>query len=122
MASIFDRLDKREAFPVALKRGEIYLREPTFADLQRIAQVSKTADADTSANELSSGLAVALCVVEKDGSIAFSPADGETDVELAGRVLAVIKEKLTPSDLVKIEEGIRKLTAAPNAEDLAKNS
>lgn len=116
MASIFDRLEKRQAFPVELRGGTIYLREPTFADLKRISTIAKDSDNRAGA------LAVALCVVEEDGTIAFPPADGESDADLADRVLTAVEGRLTPSDMRKIEDGIKKLTAPPDAEELAKNS
>lgn len=113
MPSIFERLDNREAFPVEIKGGTIYLREPTFGELERIASVK--------GENLSGALAVALCVVEQDGSLSFPPVEGEDDAALAQRVLPLLKP-LRPSDMGKIENGIKQLTKPVDAEELPKNS
>ena len=115
MPSIFERLDNREAFPVDIKGGTVYLREPTFADIDRVRALMAGDD-----DKDSSGLALALCLVQQDGAREFQPLPDETDQQLSARAIAATK-CLTPSDMRKIQDAIKKLTEPVDQDELAKN-
>lgn len=112
MANIFERLDNREAFEVVIKGGSVWIREPTFADVDRVSAMES--------GELKTALSLGLCVVEKDGSAAFKTDAGESDAAFAARMLVTMKS-LGPSSLRAIQQAIQKLTQTPDVEELAKN-
>lgn len=112
MPNIFERLDNREAFKVDIKGGSVWLREPTFGDIDRVSAMKS--------GELKTGLSLGLCLVEENGSPAFPVNDKETDAQFAERVLALTK-RIGPSSLRKIQQAIQKLTESPDVEELAKN-
>ena len=112
MANIFERLDNREAFEVTIKGGSVWVREPTYGDVDRVSAMES--------GELKTALSLGLCLVEKDGTRAFNPADGESDSAFAARMLEVMKT-IGPSSLRAIQQAIQKLTQTPDIEELAKN-
>lgn len=112
MANIFERLDNREAFEVKIKGGSVWLREPTFGDVDRVGLMAS--------GELKTSLSLGLCLVESDGNRAFTPDDGEDDATFAARVLVATKT-IGPSSLRAIQQAIQKLTETPDPEELAKN-
>ena len=79
MASIFDRISKRAAFPVEINGETIHVCEPTWDEIDRFK-------AFAGGVELGHALTLALCLVNPDGSKAFPAAEGENDEALAKRV------------------------------------
>lgn len=109
MPSIFERLENREAFPVDIKGGKVWVREPTFEDIDRVRALDN-----------STGLSLAICLVNEDKSPMFPPLPDETDSDLAERVIKETR-KLTPSSLLAIQQAIQKLTHPVDPNELPKN-
>lgn len=110
MASIIQRVAKRAAYPVETSCGTLHVCEPTFRDIDRVKQMGN-----------SSSLSLALLLVNADGSPLVAQQDGETDAAYADR-MQVEAAELTPSDIRKLMDAIKRLTEPVDPGDLAKNS
>ena len=117
MASVFERIDTRAAFPVDINGQVIHVCEPTFGEIDRIGAM---APKDKNGFDGRTGLTLALCIVTADGSKAFPAAESESDESLARRVTEETK-RLTPSALRAITDAIHKLIAPVDSVELAKN-
>ena len=113
MASIFERLDNREAFKVEIKGGAVWLREPTFADGERVSAMTTP--------ELQNGLSLALCLVNEDGTRAFVAGAAESDIEFANRVLTEAKACIGRSSMLAIFAAMKTLMQPADPQELAKN-
>ncbi len=113
MASIFDRIAKRAAFPVTINGETIHVCEPTWDEIDRAKNF-------TGGAELSHALTLAICLVNSDGSKAFPAADGEDDTTLAKRVRSQAGS-IQPSTIRAIEAAVAKLTTPADPGELAKN-
>lgn len=116
MASLFDRVAKRTAYPVRIGDGVIHVCEPTYALIDRVKAMKPSDNGE----DLRTGLTLALCVVNEDGSQAFPANDGETDEQLAKRVSNEAKV-LTPSAIRQISDAITRLLNPVNGDELTKN-
>ena len=109
--SIFERLKKRAAFPVA--DTGLFIRELTFRQLDL---VKKLQDSD-----LQTWLTLAFCLVDEHGSRAYPDTAGEEPEALALRVKADAEEHVTAGILNLIMQAMTKLSTPANQEALAKN-
>lgn len=115
MASLFDRVANRSAYPVEINGATVHVREPSYDIIDRVKGMQAVDGED-----LRTALTLALCVVNDDGSPAFPKVDGETDQQLAKRV-AIEAKVLTPSDMRKIHDAISKLLKLAEPDELVKN-
>ena len=113
MASIFDRISKRSAFPVTINGETIHVCEPTWDEIDRFAKF-------TGGVELGHALTLGICLVNPDGSKAFEPMDGEDDMAFAQRVRDAAGN-IQPSTIKAIEDAIAKLTKPVDQGEIAKN-
>lgn len=111
MASVFDRIANRKAFPVEMNGGTIYVCEPTFKQVKQVQKLD---------GDQATGLALACCVVNADCSPVFTREAGETDEALAERVLEEASV-LTPSEMQTINAAIFKLISPAKQDELTKN-
>jgi len=109
--SLFEKIAKRASFPVEINGGQIYVAEPTYGEIARVAKLH---------GDLRTGLSLALCIVNGDGKKALTPADSESDESLADRAL-VEMDDITPSMLTIIMDAIERLSKRPSSEKLEKN-
>lgn len=115
MANHFERVAKRAAYPVEINGGTLYVKEPSYDEIDLVKAMTPVDGKD-----LRTGLTLALCVVNEDGSQAYSRQDGETDEQLASRVLADAKI-LGPSAIRKISDAIERLLKPAEPDELIKN-
>lgn len=113
MPSVFERLDNREAFPVPVKGGTVYVREPTMEEIDRMNLLK---------GDLKVGFGFGVCLVKEDGSREFTPEDNESDEAFAKRITVVVKRVLTMSGNRAVQEAILQLTKPVDPDELAKNS
>lgn len=112
MANVFDKIARRACMPVAVGGTMVYLKEMTYADAKRVRGVE--------GEDLRSGLAFALSIVDESGATAFPKIEGELDAQLAFRVNEAMDE--LPALAVKvISDALEKLMSQPSPETLAKN-
>lgn len=111
MASVFDRIARRKAYPVEMNGGTIFVCEPTFKQVKRVQKLE---------GDAATGMALACCIVNEDGSEVFAQAEGEDDAAFAVRVLDEASV-LTPSELKTIQEAIFRLISPANQDELTKN-
>jgi len=111
MTSVFAKLSKRRAYPVDIDGEVVHVCEPTIGQIERISKLS---------DSQSTGLALALCLVDEEGHRLFETNNGETDDVLAARVLEEA-DGVTLSVMRTLSDAIMKLTRAVPAETLEKN-
>lgn len=111
MASIFDRIDKRQAFPVDGFDG-VFVCEPTFGQIDRISGAATP-------NE-KNAMALALCVVDATGNPVFPQNAGESDADFLARAVVAAADT-RPSFMKAVQAAIGKLLKTQEPDELAKN-
>ena len=110
MASVFDRIEKRTAFPVEGVEG-LFVREPLIGELSLSLSMPE---------ERQNGMLFAFCVVDADGSPVMARDDGETDEAFSIR--ASDSAKLMRSSVyAAVRKAIGVLLKPQAPEELAKN-
>lgn len=111
MASVFDRIARRKAYPVELNGGTLFVCEPTLGQVKQVQKLD---------GEQATGLALAFCVVNEDGSPVFTQGCEEGNEQFADRVLKDASV-LTPSEMTAISNAIFKLISPAKPDELTKN-
>lgn len=111
MASIFDRLDTRKAYPIDIDGTVVHVTEPTMGQIGRIQKLDVN-DA--------TGLALGLCLVNERGDREFCELDGESDEDFSRRIM-VLTANCTVTTIKKLSEAILRLTKPVEAGLLIKN-
>ena len=120
MSNIFDRIQKRKAYPITIEGETIFVTEPTLGQISRIQKI------DTAH---STGLALGLCLVDFNGNRIFledvrlkddATPECETDEEFSRRVIEQASN-CTASTIKIIVEAILKLAKPVKADPLIKN-
>lgn len=110
--SVIDRLRKRRKYPVIIDGETINIRALLDSEIDTVSEFQN--------DDESIGFAIGYGVLNDDGTMAFTPHDGESPKQFGGRVLAELD---MPSDTkAEISEKIMKLSKGPlKPEDLKKN-
>lgn len=108
--SIFERLKKRAAFPVA--DTGLFVRELTFGEVGQVQRV---------AEGMRTWLTLAFCLVGEDGARLFTMQEGESPEAAAQRMKAACDDHLTAGILNSINDAMTRLSRPANMEHLTKN-
>ena len=108
---MFQKITKRKAYPVEIEGETLHVCEPTIGQIERVRKLG---------GEQSTGLALALCVVSESGVPLFEIIDGESDEDLANRVLVEAKD-VTLSAIKALSDAILKLSNPVKPDTVEKN-
>lgn len=108
---VFQRIEKRKAFPIDVNGEVMHITEPTMNQIDRIQRLQ---------GNQATGLALGLCLVDAGGTRLFNTEPEETDAAFADRVLLDAAE-CTVSAIRLLSEGILKLVKPVSQESLVKN-
>lgn len=111
MSGVFDRIEKRKAFPIDVNGEVMHVAEPTMNQIDRIQRLK---------SNQATGLALGLCLVDEGGTRLFNPEPDQTDAAFADRILVEASD-CTVSAIRTLSEGILKLVKPVDQESLAKN-
>jgi len=108
---VFERLEKRRAFPIDVDGETLHIAEPTLNQIDRIQRMQGT---------MATGLALGFCLVDSGGNRLFNQGVDEHDEAFADRVLLEASD-CTVSAIRVLSEGILKLVKPVSQESLVKN-